>query len=249
MKPSTTQKALVLPLLALLCRLFIGCGGSRIATASDDTFFEPLKPLDRPPASKPSGGAYVPMVSSWAVRADSLLRRMREQQQRLDAIETHLQLLEVSRQEGAPGASRGAETELPAYPRVSSEREQIAVLAYGEARRLYEAQRYQDAIDAFEELLRRGVQEDLQDNCHLWIGASHFHLRQFHSAVVSLSQVVEWNGSNKRADACFLLGQTYELLGNVEQARSMFEALLKEFPDSERAASAREKLKVMKPMN
>jgi TolA-binding protein len=249
MRPSTTQKALVLPLLALLCRLFIGCGGSRIATASDDTFFEPLKSLDRPPASKPSGGAYVPAASSWAVRADSLLRRMREQQQRLDAIETHLQLLEVSRQEGAAGASRGAGNELPARPRVPSQREQTVMHAYGEARRLYNARRYQDAIAAFEELLRRGVQEDLQDNCSLWIGASYFHLRQFDSAVVSLQQVVEWNGSNKRADAYFLLGQTYEQLGNVEQARSMFEALLKEFPASKRAGSAREKLKVMKPMN
>jgi len=89
------------------------------------------------------------------------------------------------------------------------QREQPALLTYGDAVRLSAARRYQEAIDAFEELLRRGVQEDVQDNCHFWIGASRFNLKQFDLALVSLKRVIDWKGSNKKPDAYYLAGRTY----------------------------------------
>jgi len=233
----------------ILCSFCIGCGGTRQATASDDTFFKPLKSVNRPPASTSSGSGAAAVAPSWSARADSLLQTMCSQQQRLDAIAAHLQLLEASRR-GAPGDSSRGVKKAPVQPlKPSPQREQPSDVTYGDALRLYQTRRYQEAIDAFEELLRRGVQEELQDNCHFWIGASHFSLKQFELALESLKRVVEWKGSNKREDAYYMLGRTYEQLGKGPRARTMFETLLNEFPGSALAPSARQRLKALKPQH
>lgn len=220
-----------------------------MSTASDDTFFKPLRPVDLASASKSLEVADTARVSSWTARADSLLQTVREQQQRLDAILARLRFLEASRRGVTADSVHNATRELPQHSRASLQREQPVGLTYGDALRLYEARRYQEAIDAFEGVLRRGVQEDLQDDCYFWIGAGRFSLNQFDLALVSLKRVVEWRGSNKKADAYYLLGRTYEQLGNARQARSMFEALLNEFPRSEVAPSARQKLRNLKRTN
>jgi TolA-binding protein len=233
--------------IAFLCSLLVGCGSARLSTASDETFFKPLRPADLVAASETSEVADTARVSSWTARADSLLQAMREQQQRLHAIAARLQFLEASRRGGAADSFRIAKKEQQQPSRASLQREQPVGLTYGDALRLCQARRYQEAIDAFEGVLRRGVQEDLQDNCYFWIGVSRFGLKQFNLALVALKRVVDWRGSNKKADAYYLLGRTYEQLGKMGEARSMFETLLKEFPRSGVAPSARQKLRNLKP--
>jgi TolA-binding protein len=117
-----------------------------------------------------------------------------------------------------------------------------SLLSYDAALRIYESGKYQKAIEALQELLRRGIDRDLQDNCLLWIGVSYFNLKRFDRAASKFKQVIGWRGTDKKADALFMLGQTYEQLGNRQQAKTMFEALLKEFPSGELAPVARRKL-------
>jgi len=117
-----------------------------------------------------------------------------------------------------------------------------SLLSYDAALRIYESGKYQKAIEALQELLRRGIDRDLQDNCRLWIGVSYFNLKRFDRAASKFKQVIGWRGTDKKADALFMLGQTYEQLGNRQQAKTMFEALLKEFPSGELAPVARRKL-------
>jgi TolA-binding protein len=232
---------------ALLCFLMFGCRSAEVATASDDTFFKPLRSVDRATGPGPSETVDSVRLSSWTAKADSLLRTMHGQQQRLDGIAAHLKRLEASQRQGGTDSSFNPEEELP-KPSVSpSPRGETRMPSYDDAVRLCGSRRYQEAIDAFEALLHSGVQEDLQDNCYFWIGSCRFSLGQLDLAIAPLQRVVKWRGSNKRADAYYMLGRTYEQLGNAAQAKSMFEALLKEYPRNALASSARRKLESLEP--
>jgi TolA-binding protein len=233
--------------LALICFLAGGCGSAKVPTASDDTFFRPLTSFDRAAASAPPEAVDSVKFSSWTTKADSLLETMREQRQRLDAIAGHLRLLEVSQRQAGADSPTGPKKEPPQAAADPSPQRAAALPSYEDAVRLCGSRRYEEAIAAFETLLRRGVRADLQDNCHFWIGSCRFSLGQFDLALAPLDRVVKWRGSNKRADAYYMLGRTYEQLGNVAQARSMFEALLKEYPHTALASSARRKLGSLKP--
>jgi TolA-binding protein len=118
-------------------------------------------------------------------------------------------------------------------------------ISYDAALQVYESGKYQQAIRAFQDLVRQGIDRDLEDNCRLWIGVSYFNLRRFDRAAAAFKQVVGWRGSDKRGDALFMLGQTYEQVGDRRQAKTAFEALLKEFPTSELVPAARRKLEVL----
>ena len=98
-------------------------------------------------------------------------------------------------------------------------------------------------VKGFQELLWRGVSKDVEDRYQYMLGASHYNLRQFGLAAAPLRRVVNWKGSEMKADASFVLGQVYRQFGASRQARSMFEAVLKESPSIDRAAAARQELK------
>jgi TolA-binding protein len=243
--PSIAHRTFFMLSLAAICSFFTSCGSSTQATSSDDTFFEPVKSLDRPSTPKPAEAEKSKRQSEWITKADSLLNAIKEQERRVNALTAQLQLREATRAAAPPDSSSIVKKQLPQPSKPPSRGEQPVALMYEDALRLHKSGKYQSAINAFQELLRRGIEKDLEDNCHFWIGVSHFNLREFDLALTSLRRVIDWIGSNKKADAYLMLGQTYERLGDGQQAKSMYEALLKEFPRSELAPAARRKLKAL----
>lgn len=237
----TIQQTMFVLFAAACCSLMIGCASSTPAKDTDDTFFEPLTSIERPSASKPTEEPRSER-SEWIVRADSLQRILNEQIPRIDTLMQQIQLLQSSRVAALPDTAPAQKKEV-IQPSLPAPREKRAsAMSYDAALRVYESGKYQSAIGAFQELLRRGIDLDLEDNCLLWIGVSHFNLKRFERAASSFKQVIDRKGSDKKADALFMLGQTYEQLGNGRQAKTMFEALLKEFPTGELAPAARRKL-------
>jgi len=224
---------------------FFRCSGVKPQTVSDDTFFEPLTSLDRTPVHKPATARPQYPDTTWIARADSLLSVMKEQERRLSALS-----LQFDRLHGARGTvprnSLIQEGEQAAQPSKTPPQEQLAVaVTYQDALHLVRSRLFERALVAFQELVRRGIPNELGDNCHFWIGVSYYNLKQFDRAVVAFGQVIDWKGSNKKPDALYMLGQTHERLGSRQQAMVMFETLLKEFPTSELAPAARRKLSAL----
>lgn len=58
-----------------------------------------------------------------------------------------------------------------------------------------------------------------------------------------MQKVINLAGSNKKDAAYLMLGQSYERLGDWNKAREAFQLLEEEFPGSEFAKRARQKLK------
>lgn len=229
----------ILSLLAV-CPVINGCRSSRQATDSDEVFFEPLKSIDRRVVPKPSKAGDAVKPNAGVQRADVLLTSQKDQDRRIGALSEQLQLLETSRR----GARADSSKKLKAPSAQISKQDGLpGSLSYEEALQHYNAGRYKAAVKGFQELLWRGVSKDVEDRYQYMLGASHYNLRQFGLAAAPLRRVVNWKGSEMKADASFVLGQVYRQFGASRQARSMFEAVLKESPSIDRAAAARQELK------
>ncbi len=216
-----------------------GCRSSRQAAANEG-FFEPLKSVNRSAMPKHSKVADAQKPSPSDHLADSLLKRQTEQERRIGALTGQLQLLETSRKSEKTDSLREAGKQ---PDRISGRDEQAVSGAYEEVLSRYEAGQYKAASEGFRGLLQRGVPKAEEDQYHYLIGMCHFKLRQFDLAAASLKTVANWKGSKLRPDAFFVLGQIYKQLGASRQAKSMFEAVLKESPKAELAETTRKELK------
>jgi len=230
----------VILFLLAACFVINGCRSSREAANPDEGFFEPLKSIERPVVPKPSKAGDAVKSPAGGQKADSLLSSQKDQARRIGALSEQLQLLETSRRGARPDSSK--EMKAPSA-QLSKQNVLPASPAYEEVLQHYNAGRYKAAVEGFQELLRGGVPKDAEDRYLYMLGASHYHLRQFDLAASSLKRVVDWKGSKMKADAFFVLGQVYKQFGASRQARSMFEAVLKESPGNDLAAAARQELK------
>ena len=109
-----------------------------------------------------------------------------------------------------------------------------AIKAFGE-------KKYDDAIQMFETLLSGGIAEDQADNCHYWIGESFFGKRQFKDAMKHFEMVFQYKGSEKKADAQYMLGRCYEATGDKAKAKEAYEKDTKDYPTSDKVKKAKER--------
>jgi len=104
---------------------------------------------------------------------------------------------------------------------------------YNQALELYNNRSYQQAIDLFNELLALNESNSLVDNCQYWKGESYYGMGDYNQAILEFNKVFMFNDSNKLDDAQLKLGLCYIQLGDKQKARSEFEKLLANYPDSE----------------
>jgi tetratricopeptide (TPR) repeat protein len=222
--------------------LLAGCGSAHQSATPDDSFFTPLKELPRPAEPRSQTTAPPEARPSQPGRADSLLTSQRDQDRRIGALAVLLEQLETARRgvrsdsaRVSPQTTKPVVAPKPVVPLPESQ----TIL---EAEKLYALQEYRRTIQVCQDVLSRGADKGIEDRYNFLAGASHFRLRQFDLALVSLKKVLEVKGSHKRADASFIMGLTYKQLGMRQRAASMFEAALNEKPDDELAASVRREL-------
>ena len=231
---------LVSILLLLASAVIVGgCRSSKQATLSEG-FFEPLKSVNPPSSPIPSKVADAKRPSPPDQSADSLLNRKREQERRLGVLTGRQQLPEAPRTEEKADASRpGAKQPVG----ILQSGAQPAPAKYEEVLKEYEAGQFKAASEGFQALLRTKVPKDVEDQCRYMIGMSHSKLRQFDLAAASLKTVANRKGSKLSGDAYFALGQIYKQLGAPSQAKTMFEAVLRESSKTDLTEAARNELR------
>jgi tol-pal system protein YbgF len=111
---------------------------------------------------------------------------------------------------------------------------------YEGAQKAFAEKRYDDAIQMFQALLDGGTPEDLADNCHYWVGESFFGKKDFKEAVKHFEMVFQYKNSEKKGDAYFMLGRSYEMLGDKAKAKESFEKVVKDYPTNNNVAKAKE---------
>ncbi len=116
---------------------------------------------------------------------------------------------------------------------------------YNEGLILFKQKRYDEAYDNFSSLIEKGIEDDLSDNCEYWKGECSFAKKEYSSAIVSFQKVLEIKSSNKIIDAYYMLGKSYEQVGDFVKARWAFEELSLLYPKNHHARAVKVKLRAI----
>jgi len=115
--------------------------------------------------------------------------------------------------------------------------------AYDAAFALVEAQNYTGAQAAFESFLRSYPQSALRANAQYWLAETHYAQLSFRTALAEFQRVVDdYPLSNKLPDALLKIGYSNHELGNPDAARQSLLRVLREFPDTDYANLAEQRL-------
>jgi tol-pal system protein YbgF len=114
---------------------------------------------------------------------------------------------------------------------------------YVKAFGLYSANRFPEAIAAFETFLKNNPQSEYTANALYWIGECHYSLSDLPKAKDIFFKVAgNYPNSPKAPDALLKLGYSLAALKEKDKANAIFESLIKSYPSSPAAAKARERL-------
>jgi tol-pal system protein YbgF len=143
--------------------------------------------------------------------------------------------------EPAPGATEESEPAAKAEP--APEVRSPAEQKYDQAVALIMDNKYQQARPLLNEFLETWPDHELAPNALYWLGETFYDEKDFTQAILTFKRVGNrFPEHHKNAAALLKIGYAYEELGDLDNARFHFELLLSEFPDSDAAALARERL-------
>jgi tol-pal system protein YbgF len=109
------------------------------------------------------------------------------------------------------------------------------------------AQRYDDAIAGFRELLTRWPQGQYAPNAWYWLGESQFVKKDYDAALDSFrSLLAQFPSSAKAPDALFKTGLCQVEKKQKAEARASWQKLIAEYPNSPAAGLARQRLEQTK---
>ncbi|MBI5463650.1 MAG: tetratricopeptide repeat protein [Ignavibacteriales bacterium] len=138
-------------------------------------------------------------------------------------------------------ASKPAEGTPKSEPAKAEPKPATNITGYEDALKAFNSRKYADALQGFQHVFSAGVAEDMADNCKYWIGESQFALKKYKDAVGSFEDVIKYKASEKKGDAQFMLGQSFERLGNKVKAKEAYEKVVKDYPMSKNVKRAKER--------
>lgn len=200
-------------------------------------------------------------------RIAELERTMNEILDRIEVLNARIQRLESGREEPAvrtesapkPAQQPAAVTSSapaiatppPAAPRPARQPAASvgAQLAddYRNALALYGKSDFNGAREALLRVLEADPNGELADNALYWIGETYFASGSYSAAMKYYRRVfTDFADQNKAPDAMYKMGLAYEKIGDLVLARSTFEELIRKYPYSTPASSARNEVKRIK---
>lgn len=137
-------------------------------------------------------------------------------------------------------------------PRPASGRSDDAALfnsefgaAYQDALDDFYVRNYQRAIGKFRELVARGGDSELVDNCQYWIGEAYFAMGNYYQAIAEFQKVLPIEKSNKTNDAQLMIGLAFMKAGEAELARTELNTAINFGGNSEAAQKAMRYLQML----
>jgi tol-pal system protein YbgF len=102
----------------------------------------------------------------------------------------------------------------------------------------FQRRNYRDAISGFQSLASSNPRNALASNCHYWIGESYNAMGDYRAALNAFKTVLGYSSSYKLDDALIMSGLCYLKLGDSSTARTQFQELVSQYPQSEYAPKA-----------
>lgn len=118
--------------------------------------------------------------------------------------------------------------------------------AYRDAFELLKAKKYPQAVDAFNDLLRRYPQGQFADNARYWLAETYYVQRNYAAALAEFDRLVQLNAGSQRVPAALLkIGYIQYEQEDYEQARATLREVTARYPDSTEARLAQSRLEKM----
>jgi TolA-binding protein len=117
---------------------------------------------------------------------------------------------------------------------------------YDEGISLFRQKQYEDALITFGGLIEKGIEDDLADNCEYWRGECRFAKQEYREAIYAFQKVLAIEVSNKKGDAYFMLGRSYERIGDMIKARWAYEELNIHYPNNEHVDFVKKRLDALR---
>ncbi len=144
----------------------------------------------------------------------------------------------------APAPAKPAPAKAPAKPAPAASGAQAE---YDRALATLRAGKPEAARKGFEAFLASWPKSDLAANAQYWIGESFYNQDRYADAVISFRQVHQQHPKHDKAAAALLkMGMSYQKLGDSQNARFYWEALVADYPKSDPAGLARKLLSSLK---
>ncbi|MGH8854427.1 MAG: tol-pal system protein YbgF [Telluria sp.] len=115
--------------------------------------------------------------------------------------------------------------------------------AYG----MVQAGDYKGAASALQDFVRRYPDSAFAANAQYWLGNAYYALGDYKKAIAAQEVVTTtYAGSNKVPDAMLNIGSSYALLKDSKNAKKALQQLVKNYPESSAATTAKDRLKSLK---
>jgi tol-pal system protein YbgF len=175
------------------------------------------------------------------IRSDTVAaldEKTRRQEERLNRLETYLNLEAGSSQAVIPAGGTASKIK-PGQPLGDED-------LYRTAKQAFDQGDLEAARQGFEELIQRYPQSKHADNSQFWIGEIYYRDKWYEKAILEYQKVIEnYPNGNKVPASLLKQGFAFQNIGDNANARLILEELTKKYPQSNEAKIASEKLKNM----
>ena len=117
----------------------------------------------------------------------------------------------------------------------------VSASTYDDALKAFKSRKYDVAAKGFKAIVDGGSNADLTNRAKYWLGETYFAQKKYNEALPLFQESLKLKNSEKKADAQFMIAQTYERLGNKVKAKAAYEKVVKNYPMSKNVKRAKER--------
>ena len=151
---------------------------------------------------------------------------------------------------------KGAEEKLPADPGQTGQTQPSVVEStsksaetdlYDGALASFKAGKYEDAMFAFKDFLKRYPKSERAGNAQFWIGECYMSVKQYEQAILAYQEVIKkYPKGNKVPNAMLRQAVAFLEINDKTSSKLLLKRIIKDYPNSSEAKLATKKLETIK---